>query len=151
MADQAATQEVDVTVVIMGPAGESVGGQFGAAGPEAVGIEGGLVGGECPYWGCVPSKMMIRAASLSAKSRRVSELAGSSTTTSTWTLVADRIHDQAAAGRQTFLQELGVEVLGLDPTARSLSTKVPIPTRQSMTGASSMFSKGIEHGLKALR
>ena len=35
------------------------------------GIDGELVGGECPYWGCVPSKMMIRAADLLAEARRV--------------------------------------------------------------------------------
>ena len=31
------------------------------------GVEARLVGGECPYWGCVPSKMMIRAANLLAE------------------------------------------------------------------------------------
>ena len=95
MANPAATQEVDAIIIGMGPAGESVGGERSEAGPAVVGIEGGLVGGECPYWGCVPSKMMIRAANLSAESRRVGELVGSSTTTSTWTLVADRIRDHS--------------------------------------------------------
>ena len=35
-----------------------------------------LVGGECPYWGCVPSKMMIRAANLLAEARRIHGMAG---------------------------------------------------------------------------
>ena len=95
MANPAATQEVDAIIIGMGPAGESVGGERSEAGPAVAGIEGGLVGGECPYWGCVPSKMMIRAANLLAESRRVSELAGSSSTTSAWSLVADRIRDHA--------------------------------------------------------
>lgn len=87
--------EADVIIIGMGPAGETVGGQLAEAGLEVIGIEGGLVGGECPYWGCVPSKMMIRASNLLAESRRVAELAGTSTTTPDWKLVADRIRDQA--------------------------------------------------------
>ena len=87
--------EADIIVIGMGPAGESVGGQLAEAGLDVIGIEGGLVGGECPYWGCVPSKMMIRAANLLAESRRVGELAGTSTTTPDWALVADRIRDHA--------------------------------------------------------
>jgi pyruvate/2-oxoglutarate dehydrogenase complex dihydrolipoamide dehydrogenase (E3) component len=92
---QTTPQEVDVIIIGMGPAGESVGGQLAEAGLDVVGIEGGLVGGECPYWGCIPSKMMIRASNLLAESRRIGELAGSSTTTADWSLVADRIRDQA--------------------------------------------------------
>ena len=88
-------KQVDVVVIGLGPAGEIVGGTLAEAGLHVVGIEGGLVGGECPYWGCVPSKMMIRAANLLAESRRVGELAGSSTTTPEWAPVAQRIREQA--------------------------------------------------------
>ncbi len=89
------TNQADVIVTGLGPAGEVVGGQLAEAGLTVVGIEAGLVGGECPYWGCVPSKMMIRAANLLAESRRVGELAGSSTTTPDWAPVARRIREQA--------------------------------------------------------
>ena len=44
----------------MGPGGEEVAGRLAEAGLSVVGVERELVGGECPYWGCVPSKMMIR-------------------------------------------------------------------------------------------
>lgn len=87
--------EVDVIVVGLGPAGEVVGGTLAEAGLSVVGIEGSLVGGECPYWGCVPSKMMIRAADLLAESRRVNDMAGRSTTAPDWGPVAERIRDQA--------------------------------------------------------
>lgn len=86
---------VDVVVVGLGPAGETVGGDLAEAGLNVVGIEGGLVGGECPYWGCIPSKMMIRAADLLAEARRVGEMAGSSTVAPDWGPVARRIRDQA--------------------------------------------------------
>ncbi len=89
------THDADVIVIGMGPAGEVVGGTLAEAGLTVIGIEGGLVGGECPYWGCVPSKMMIRAGNLLAESRRVGELAGSSTTTPDWAPVARRIREQA--------------------------------------------------------
>ena len=90
-----ATHHTDVIIIGLGPAGETVGGNLAEAGLNVVGIEGGLVGGECPYWGCVPSKMMIRAADLLAEARRVAELAGAATVTPDWGPVARRIRDQA--------------------------------------------------------
>ncbi|MGI9597952.1 MAG: dihydrolipoyl dehydrogenase family protein [Acidimicrobiales bacterium] len=89
------TKQVDVVVIGMGPAGETVGGNLAEAGLNVIGVEGGLVGGECPYWGCVPSKMMIRAANLVAETRRVPDLAGSATVNPDWGPVAQRIRDQA--------------------------------------------------------
>ena len=87
--------EADVIVIGLGPGGEAVGGQLAESGLSVVGIEGGLVGGECPYWGCVPSKMMIRAANLIAETRRVADVAGTATVVPDWAPVAARIRDQA--------------------------------------------------------
>ncbi len=64
-------REVDVVVVGMGPGGEDVAGALTQAGKSVVGIEAELVGGECPYWGCIPSKMLLRAANLLAETRRL--------------------------------------------------------------------------------
>ena len=60
----------------LGPGGEDVAGRLAEAGLDVVGVDERLVGGECPYWGCIPSKMMIRAAGLLAEARRVPQLAG---------------------------------------------------------------------------
>ncbi|HSL58478.1 MAG TPA: NAD(P)/FAD-dependent oxidoreductase [Acidimicrobiales bacterium] len=89
------TDTVDVVVIGMGPAGESVAGQLAEAGLSVVGIDRELVGGECPYWGCVPSKMMIRAAHTLAEARRVDGLAGKAEVTPDWAPVAARIRAEA--------------------------------------------------------
>ena len=94
MSDHAIT-DVDVVVLGMGPGGEDVAGRLAEAGLSVVGIDAGLVGGECPYWGCIPSKMMIRAAHLLAEARRIPGIAGSSTVRPDWTPVAQRIREQA--------------------------------------------------------
>ncbi|HEY2214670.1 MAG TPA: NAD(P)/FAD-dependent oxidoreductase, partial [Acidimicrobiales bacterium] len=65
------------------------------AGLNVVGIEAELLGGECPYWGCIPSKMMVRAADLLAEGRRIPGMAGTSTVTPDWAPVARRIRDEA--------------------------------------------------------
>jgi pyruvate/2-oxoglutarate dehydrogenase complex dihydrolipoamide dehydrogenase (E3) component len=91
----AETDEADVVVIGMGPAGESVAGQLAEAGLDVVGIDQELVGGECPYWGCVPSKMMIRAADLLAEARRIPGMAGKVDLTPDWGPVAKRIREEA--------------------------------------------------------
>ncbi len=87
--------EVDVVVVGMGPGGEYAAGELAEAGLIVAGVEASLVGGECPYWGCVPSKMMIRAADLVTEGRRIPGLAGASTVRPDWAPVAGRIRDEA--------------------------------------------------------
>jgi pyruvate/2-oxoglutarate dehydrogenase complex dihydrolipoamide dehydrogenase (E3) component len=89
------SHEVDVVVIGMGPGGEDVAGKLAEAGLAVVGIEGHLVGGECPYYGCIPSKMIIRAADLLAEARRVNTMAGTATVTPDYSIVADRIRDEA--------------------------------------------------------
>ncbi|MGH3496830.1 MAG: FAD-dependent oxidoreductase [Nocardioidaceae bacterium] len=91
-----AERQVDVVVVGMGVGGEAVGGALARAGLDVVGIEAELVGGECPYWGCIPSKMMIQAANLLAEARRVTDMAGQvHGITPDWTPVARRIREEA--------------------------------------------------------
>jgi pyruvate/2-oxoglutarate dehydrogenase complex dihydrolipoamide dehydrogenase (E3) component len=85
----------DAVVLGMGVAGEAIGGELAEAGWSVLGIDHRLVGGEFPYWGCVPSKMMIRAADLLAEARRVDGMAGSATVDPDWAPVAARIRDEA--------------------------------------------------------
>jgi pyruvate/2-oxoglutarate dehydrogenase complex dihydrolipoamide dehydrogenase (E3) component len=79
----------------MGPGGEDVATRLANAGLSVVGVEGHLVGGECPYYACVPTKMMIRAANTLAEARRVNGLAGYSVARPDWNQVATRIRAEA--------------------------------------------------------
>ena len=89
--------EVDVVVVGLGPGGEAVASQLAGGGLEVVAVDKHLVGGECPYYGCIPSKMMIRGADLIAEGRRVPDMAGASTVSPDWTPIADRIREEATS------------------------------------------------------
>jgi pyruvate/2-oxoglutarate dehydrogenase complex dihydrolipoamide dehydrogenase (E3) component len=87
----------DAIVVGMGPGGEEVAGRLAEAGLDVVGVERRLVGGECPYWGCIPSKMMIRAANLLAEARRIPGFAGTAMVSPDWSFVAARIREATDA------------------------------------------------------
>lgn len=89
------TIQTDVVVLGLGPGGEDAAGRLCEAGLDVVGVEAELVGGECPYWGCVPSKMIIRAANLLAEARRIDAMAGSCVVHADWGPVARRIREEA--------------------------------------------------------
>ncbi|OEV01800.1 pyridine nucleotide-disulfide oxidoreductase [Streptomyces qinglanensis] len=90
-------RECDVVVLGMGPGGEEVAGRLAEAGLDVVGVEAELLGGECPYWACVPSKMMVRAGDLLAEARRVPGMAGTARVEPDFTPVHARIRDEATA------------------------------------------------------
>ncbi|MDQ6642522.1 MAG: NAD(P)/FAD-dependent oxidoreductase [Actinomycetota bacterium] len=90
-----ATNNCDVVVIGLGPGGEATATELAKAGLSVVGVDERLVGGECPYFGCIPSKMIIRAADVLADGRRIADLAGTAEIRPDWTPVANRIRDEA--------------------------------------------------------
>ena len=62
---------VDVVVIGAGPVGENVAARAVRSGLSAVVIENELLGGECSYWACMPSKALLRPGSVLAAARRV--------------------------------------------------------------------------------
>jgi pyruvate/2-oxoglutarate dehydrogenase complex dihydrolipoamide dehydrogenase (E3) component len=85
------THDCDVVILGLGPGGEYAARKLAEAGLDVVGVEEALVGGECPFWGCTPSKLMVRPADLLAEVRRADRLAGPATVRPDWSLVAARI------------------------------------------------------------
>ena len=67
--------EFDVLCLGAGPCGEAVAGELKGSGLTLAIIERELVGGECPYWGCIPSKTLLRSAETLAEAGAARTLA----------------------------------------------------------------------------
>ncbi|MFC5181987.1 dihydrolipoyl dehydrogenase family protein [Actinomadura harenae] len=88
---------VDVVVIGTGPGGEDAAGRLADAGLSVVAVESRLVGGECPFFACVPTKIMARGSDLVAEARRADGRAAATAVTPDWAPVAARVADEATA------------------------------------------------------
>ena len=66
-----APRTYDVIVLGAGPVGENLADRTRAAGLSTVVVERELVGGECSYWACMPSKALLRPVLARADARRL--------------------------------------------------------------------------------
>src|SRR5262245_29427961 len=109
------THDCDVVVLGLGPGGEYAARKLAEAGLHVIGVDQALVGGECPFWGCTPSKLMVRPADLVAEVHRADVLAGPARVRPDWTLAATRIrranHDWTDAHHAGPLEEAGVRIV----------------------------------------
>lgn len=101
----------DAVVLGAGPAGEVATGVLVDAGLRVALVERELVGGECGYWACIPSKTLLRPPEARHQSAAV---AGVSTPTLDWARVAAyrdwMIRNLDDAGAVSGYEEQGVRV-----------------------------------------
>jgi pyruvate/2-oxoglutarate dehydrogenase complex dihydrolipoamide dehydrogenase (E3) component len=109
------THDCDVVVLGLGPGGEYAAHKLADAGLDVIGVDRALVGGECPFWGCTPSKLMVRPADLVAEVHRADRLAGPAGIRPDWSLVAGRIreanHSWTDAHHVGPLEQAGVRIV----------------------------------------
>jgi dihydrolipoamide dehydrogenase len=102
----------DVVVLGAGPAGEVAAGRLADHGLKVALVEDRLVGGECSYWACMPSKSLLRPYEALAEARRVPGAAQASTGTLDVQAVLDRrdevIHHLDDADQLPWLEDHGI-------------------------------------------
>jgi len=80
------SERFGAVVIGAGPTGEVAVGRIAAQGLRSALVERELVGGECAYWACIPSKTLLRAPEVRAEAERT---AGTTAPTQRWAEVAE--------------------------------------------------------------
>ena len=89
--------EFDVVCLGGGVAGEAIALGLQDSGLTLAVVERELVGGECPYWGCVPSKTLLRSGETLSEARRARLLAASR---AEWTVDFPKVSERAVKRSQ---------------------------------------------------
>ncbi len=110
-----AEREFDVIVIGAGPAGEVIAGRTAGDGLSTALVESRLIGGECSFYACMPSKALLRPAELLAEARRVPGVREAVTGALDVDAVLRRrdevIHDLDDSAQVPWLNERGVEIV----------------------------------------
>ena len=104
-----AEREVDVVVIGAGAPGEVIAGRLGEAGVEVAVVEERLVGGECSFFACMPSKALLRPLEVAAEARRVPGVATGGLEVDAVLARRDEVvHDLDDSTQVPWLEERGV-------------------------------------------
>ena len=144
-----AEREFDAIVLGAGPAGEVAAGRLGEAGLEVALVEPGLVGGECSYYACMPSKALLRPGELLTEVRRQPGVREAVTGDLDAAAVLARrdevIHDLDDSGQLPWLEQRGVTLIRergrLDGERRVIAGDDVLTARQAVvvaTGSSAL-------------
>src|SRR5919109_2856068 len=108
-------REFDVVVVGAGPAGEVCAGRLGESDLEVAMVERHLIGGECSFYACMPSKALLRPGELLAEVRRIPGVREAVTGELAVEAVLERrdeiVHDLDDSSMEPWLTDRGVTIV----------------------------------------
>ena len=109
------TREYDLIVIGAGPVGENVADRATQGGLSVVVVESELVGGECSYWACMPSKTLLRSGAALRAARDVDGAAqavtGSLDIAATLRRRDAIVHEWSDASQVEWLRGAGIDLV----------------------------------------